>query len=127
MEKHFGEFFYRSIANRNSTLGSSINVNIVVPNGHVTESSPSCFSQCREQNLSPVLCQLIQFQKNNIYYYPNHRRRRNCDIHLADEAIAFVADETEDIINRQDGLLRRTYLKNNMDYLNSKLKQKNKK
>jgi hypothetical protein len=71
---------YRGVADGDAVPGGCLDVDVVVADGHVGEGRPSRALECREEHLSPVLRE------------------------LADDAVAAVADEREDVVHGEDGL-----------------------
>jgi hypothetical protein len=71
---------YRGVADGDAVPGGCLDIDVVVADGHVGEGRPSCALECREEHLPPVLRE------------------------LADDAVAAVADEREDVVHGEDGL-----------------------
>lgn len=106
---------YRCVANSDTVLSGRVDINIVVPNSHVTESLASCSAQCREQCFTPILSQLENPTKSlNILNQPNkHKENPSQESkykYLSDHSIALSADQSNDIFDRQYGFLLCAYL-----------------
>jgi len=96
---------HRGIADGDSVPVGSLHIDVVVADGHVAEGRASGTLERREENVTPVLSELS-----------NH-------------TVAAIADERQDVIHGEDGLLLGAYLPtgkaNRVNSVDAELQQSN--